>query len=375
MRPSRRLLRRPLTSLVLGLAAVSLLGPADALAGRLVVSGHDSDLHCGGQAEQCHFVKVGVSSVRAGAPEPTKPVLVLDRLDLDMVRALDAAFGAGAVPRTVLDPRSPAFASAPITTSAYSAVLVASDTTCGGCDLNESSSTPDSDAINARKADFEKFFNAGGGLFVGAGANHADGMESTGVDNFYSFLPLPVGGVAVAPPFTLTETGKTLGFEDSTNSVGTNDDINCCRTHNSFKVPAAGGALKVAETDSGGSAETLVAQGRISGGGITDTPEPKAKDVIKLPSSKKCVSRRKFRIRLKQPKGLTIAAAVVTVNGRKVKTVKGKRVKAPVDLLGLPQGRFTVRISVLLSNGKALKGTRKYRTCTKKRKGSNKGPL
>ena len=101
-----------------------------------------------------------VSYVRAGAPDPNKPVLVLDRLDLDFVVSLDSASAPGWCPRVVMDPRSAEFASAPLTTSRYSAILIASDINCGGCDLNEFDSTPDSDAIAARKADIAAFFNA-----------------------------------------------------------------------------------------------------------------------------------------------------------------------------------------------------------------------
>jgi hypothetical protein len=265
------------------LAAFFALAPGSASAGRLLVTGHDADLHCSG-GQQCHYVRQAVSYVRAGAPDPSKPVLVLDRLDLDFVVALDSAFGAGAVPRVVMDPRSPQFASAPLTTSRYSAILIASDINCGGCDLNEFSSTPDSDAITARRSDIAAFFNAGGGVYANSGATHGDGEASTGADNYYSFLPLPVGGTPVAPPFCLTPIGASLGIEDpngcpdATRRSGTNDDINCCATHNSFTEPPSGSALQVAERDLGSDGvvsgddhpETIIADGRASGGRIVE---------------------------------------------------------------------------------------------------------
>jgi len=298
---------------------------------------------------------------------------VLDRGDLDAVRALDKAYPPGSVPRTVVDPRTPAFASAAINTASFSAIIVASDTTCGGCDLNDFSATLDSDAINARKADIEAFYNAGGGVLALAGGNHGDGNATNGADVFYGFVPVPVGGVAVSAPFTLTADGRALGFEDSTKGIGTNDDINCCPTHNSFSLPAAGGALKVAETDSKGSAETLFAQGSISGGSLVDKPSAvKPSDVIKLPSSKRCVSRRRFRIRLRQPGGIRIEQAIVFVNRKRVRVVKRKRVTAPVDLTGLPKGRFTVKITVITTTGRIITGQRRYRTCTPKRRGPGK---
>jgi hypothetical protein len=348
----------------------SFASPADA--GRLIVTGHDADLHCSAGQPQCHFVKVAVNYVRGGAPNPNKPVLVLDRGSNKMASALDGAFGPGVVPRTVVDPRS-GLAGVALTTSNYSAILVASDTTCGGCDLNDFTGTPDSDAINARAGDIAAFFNSGGGIYVNSGAQHGDGDPATGPDTYYSFLPIPVGGVAVASPFSLTAAGRSLGITDGTG--GTSNDINCCATHNSFTLPPAGSALEVAETDSKGFAETLFAEGTISGGTIK---KPSA-GVIGLPSNKKCVSRRRFRIKIRQPAGTQIQTALVFVNGKKVRVLKRKVFKrlrrvANVDLRGLPKGTFRVKIVVLTTDGKTIRGTRKYHTCTKRKRKGHKPP-
>lgn len=82
-----------------------------------------------------------------------------------------------------------------------------------------------------------------------------------------------------------------------------------------------------------------------------------------------CVSRRAFSIRLRERKGQKIASAVVRVNGKKVATRRGKRLTAPVNLKGLPSGKFTVEITAKLKNGKTKKGKRTYNTCAKKRPG------
>jgi len=315
---------------------------------------------------QCHWFKVAVEHVRAGAPDPSKPVLVLDRGPLQVASALDKAFPpAGSVPRVIVEPRSPGFVSTPLTTTRFSAIIVASDMTCGGCGLNERDSTPDSDAINARKDDVEAFFNAGGGILALAGGHHGDGDPATGADTYYSFVPLPVGGVAVAAPFTLTPAGQGLGFEDSraTPPIGTNDDVNCCPTHNSFMLPVAGGRLTVAETDNRGFAETLFAAGLIGDGGIV--APVRSADVIKLPTG--CASRRRFRIRLRNPRGFRIERATVSVNGKLVRVVKGRRLRAAVDLRGLPKGRFEVAIRVVTTHGLVITGKRTYRTCASKR--------
>jgi hypothetical protein len=59
----------------------------------------------------------------------------------------------------------------------------------------------------------------------------------------------------------------------------------------------------------------------------------------------------------------------VAVNGVRVITRRGSRITAPVDLRGLPKGRFTVRIAVITQFGEAITGTRRYITCAGKRGG------
>ena len=97
-------------------------------------------------------------------------------------------------------------------------------------------------------------------------------------------------------------------------------------------------------------------------------PLPSFASVVTLPSTKKCVSRRVFRIRLRVPKGIAVTSAEVRVNGKRVKTVKRARITAPVDLRNLPKGRFTVNVRIKLGDGRTISGTRKYRTCTAKTK-------
>ena len=120
-------------------------------------------------------------------------------------------------------------------------------------------------------------------------------------------------------------------------------------------------------------AVTKTAASACKPGAATATPTtPKATDIVKLPSNKKCVSRRKFRIHIRQPGGIKIQTALVFVNGKRTKVFNAKffkklRKTATVDLRGLPKGTFKVRIVVLTTEGKTLKGTRKYRTCRKKK--------
>ncbi len=87
-----------------------------------------------------------------------------------------------------------------------------------------------------------------------------------------------------------------------------------------------------------------------------------------LPSTKRCVSRRLFRIRLRVPKGVGVTSAEVRVNGKRVRTVKRSRFTAPVDLRNLPKGRVKVNIRVKLADGRTISGTRTYRTCVAKKR-------
>lgn len=85
------------------------------------------------------------------------------------------------------------------------------------------------------------------------------------------------------------------------------------------------------------------------------------------PSTKTCVSRRNFRIRIRKLKGgFTITSAEVKVNGKRVAVLKGRRLTAPVDLRTLPKGRFSVAITATTADGRKISGTRKYRTCVPK---------
>ena len=94
-----------------------------------------------------------------------------------------------------------------------------------------------------------------------------------------------------------------------------------------------------------------------------------------LPSNRRCVSRRAFRIRIVRRRGRTYVAASVRVNGRVVLVRRGRRVTSVVNLRGLPKGRYTVDIRVVTSIGEVIKGVRRYKTCTKKERGRNRIPL
>src|SRR4051812_14659853 len=84
---------------------------------------------------------------------------------------------------------------------------------------------------------------------------------------------------------------------------------------------------------------------------------------IGLPSSRVCRSRRDFTIRLRQPARGRIRSAQVFVNGKRVRVLRGKRLRSRVDLRGLPKARYSVRVVVTTTRGRRIVSTRGYRTC------------
>jgi hypothetical protein len=109
----------------------------------------------------------------------------------------------------------------------------------------------------------------------------------------------------------------------------------------------------------------------------------KASQAFVLPSNKKCVSRRKFRIRVVRPKLVTYVVAKVEVNGKQVpvfirreryrdirgKVLKQRRFVAQVDLRNLPKGRFTTAISAFTQTLVEVRGVRRYKTCSRREAG------
>ena len=91
---------------------------------------------------------------------------------------------------------------------------------------------------------------------------------------------------------------------------------------------------------------------------------PAAQGGVLGTSSRKCVSRRRFRIKLRVPRGERVVKAVVRVNGKRVLVRRGTRLTSTVNLRGLPRGRFRVQIKLTLASGKTISGTRRYGTCT-----------
>ena len=86
-----------------------------------------------------------------------------------------------------------------------------------------------------------------------------------------------------------------------------------------------------------------------------------ASDGLGLPGASRCVSRRRFTIRLR---GTHLRSASVTVAGKHVPVRRrGSRLVATVDLRGRARQTVTVRILARSRAGTRLRGVRRYRTC------------
>jgi hypothetical protein len=233
--------------------------PAPAFAGRLIVTGHDADRRCALLDQQCGFLKATIKYVRETAPSPKQPVLVLDRGANQLATAIQKAWSRGSSytgpTLRIVDPRSPGFATMKIDVKRFSAIVIASDSSCGGCDLE----WQDSAAIWKRHAVIQKFLNQGGGIFAGAGGANAAA--------YYRFMPVPGAGPGSEGPFNITAYGKRIGLKDG-DLVGA--------VANTFGPPDVG-RMDVAAHSATGVGDTLIADGRVRGGKlVADTTIPPA---------------------------------------------------------------------------------------------------
>lgn len=97
---------------------------------------------------------------------------------------------------------------------------------------------------------------------------------------------------------------------------------------------------------------------------VKDAPPCRAAPVntgpaLGLPAPHRCRSRRHFTIHLRR----SLRSARVYVAGRRVAVRRGHRLRAPVDLRGLPRGTYRVRIKGVTRRGRHVRGVRTYRTC------------
>jgi hypothetical protein len=161
---------------------------------------------------------------------------------------------------------------------------------------------------------------------------------------------------------------KQSGYEGPTTFFSNFAADNSAGTVN-FSPPLGPGQSTYFALEQPPSGATIVA-----GNPSTGPPPPKVlppafgkKGVLRVPSNSRCLSKRDFKIHIRKIAGLTYVSEKVFLGGKSVGKVTGARLAAGVDLRGLPQGTFTIKIVVLTGDDRVIQGKRTYRTCVKKR--------
>jgi hypothetical protein len=243
-------------SLYAGVAFAAMGFVSPAMAGNIYLTGHDSDFHQSAAAQAA--TKNALTLVKNGS---LLPVLTFDAGS--ELTSLMSSIGQSFVN---VDPSVAANVTAGLFDhSLYSAFVVASVTSCGGCD-----NTPAAiDNITAQSAAIAAFFNAGGGIFGMAGAGYAGA---------YAYVPESASNPGGSPP--------TSGYVQTADGAANGlTAVNGDTTHNFFNEPGTGGlsaAYKVSErlfdAVTGTPESVFVAGGTIvcppSGCVIVPTPEP-----------------------------------------------------------------------------------------------------
>lgn len=236
----------------------ALLTAGNASAGNIFLTGHDTDYHYYyGSSSAASALMADIAFVTNGSK---LPVLTFDsgvELTSDLTKL--------GVTYTNVDPNGALTASL-FDATKYSAIIVASDSSCGGCDNSDAGLAN----LAAQSTAIASFFNAGGGILGLSGANDL---------NAYAYVPqaaASIGGYPPASGFVETAAGTALGL------LAENGDP----THNYFGMPGTGGlsaAYVVAEINGGNNESLALKNGAITcvgeactigGGGGTDVPEP-----------------------------------------------------------------------------------------------------
>ena len=99
--------------------------------------------------------------------------------------------------------------------------------------------------------------------------------------------------------------------------------------------------------------------------------------IFRLPPARRCLSKRTFMIRVRLPKGMRFKKLTIRVNGRikvKRKGLKARKVKARINLRGMPKGKVVVKIVATTNTGRKAVRKRTYHTCAKRRQRSPSPP-
>jgi len=270
--------------LMAGVATAALLGANAAYAGSIVLTGHDNDFHfhngpgpgVGGAAgnalvSEVTFALVGLGTTTPTAAEAATPLLTFDQ-GTQLTSALATLGFTNVTNISTIAGITPAV----FDHTKYGAMVVASESTCGGCDNSAAFIAALATAPN--KAAIGTFFNDGSGIASLAGATDP---------NAYAYVPDAATNPGGSPPSTgyfTTAAGVTPGLPA----------LNGHTTHNFFSEPGTPGlsaSYVVTErclatsgapcsgTSAAGTPETVAVKGGtttciVNGTCVTPTPEP-----------------------------------------------------------------------------------------------------
>ncbi|HYB24738.1 MAG TPA: hypothetical protein VED41_13130, partial [Solirubrobacteraceae bacterium] len=138
----------------------------------------------------------------------------------------------------------------------------------------------------------------------------------------------------------------------NTNS-GNNNSDNC--NENSFNTTTINNTTTV--NNYGGSS--------VVNNYTTVTAPAPAAGVLGTSTKKATTSLRRIKIHVDVPRGARIRRVTVKVDGRRLKSVSGKRASANVELVDLPcgKGATTVVVTVTLSDGQKVSSRHTYHLC------------
>jgi hypothetical protein len=87
-----------------------------------------------------------------------------------------------------------------------------------------------------------------------------------------------------------------------------------------------------------------------------------------LPSTKVCLSKRKFTVHPRAPRGVKLVSVEIFINGRLVKKGSLSNRQTTVSLIGLPKGTFRVALITKSSKGQTYEDVRTFHTCVPKKR-------
>jgi hypothetical protein len=92
-------------------------------------------------------------------------------------------------------------------------------------------------------------------------------------------------------------------------------------------------------------------------------PKLTAARAFSLPSAQRCLAGRALALRVRKVRGVRWKRAVVKLNGKRVKRLRGARVTRPIRLRHLPPGTLRLSIAATARGGRRVSARRTYRRC------------